>query len=296
MNIIEVPLAKLTSLGNVRSRVDTSDPQLLDLARSMQEDGQEVEIRIYPVRGGKYTISKGHRRYAAATINGWPTLRAVVIDPPADEAAHIISQYNENERRLGLTYLEKARTYARLKELGWKQKEIAVKFGISDSDVSLALATLRADPKLQKAVEEGRIKPSAIEPLLSQPLEVQAVLADAAINARTVREVSNLVKAHKRRGEIFESRRDEDMGDEPFDLPEFDESEQPDITDPLEELAIEEIEAALEHARQAAQTPILNPGLVRTARPKVEELLRTAASLKALLDGKPWDDTKDLLE
>jgi ParB/RepB/Spo0J family partition protein len=276
MEIISVRLDQLVSVGNIRHIQD--GPELDELVKSMAEGGQEVEIHVFPYENG-YAIKFGHRRVEAARRLGWETIRAVVDPvPPPDEL--ILAQYTENQARENLRYLDKAGVYAALKDLGWSQRRIAQKFNVSDADVSLALAALRADPKLQQAINEGSLAPSAVEPLLSQPAEVQAALADAAIRAKTVRQVAALVKAYKNREDLAE--RETPVHTSADDV------------DPLEEMAVGGLREALEHLRLAEQARIQHPELVRQARPTVEQLLRTAQSLKKYLDGSGYDDLADL--
>jgi ParB family transcriptional regulator, chromosome partitioning protein len=278
--IANIELDKLISIGNVR-KVDQDTQDIHELAETMGKDGQQVEIHAYPVGKGKYAIKFGHRRVAAARLLGWDTIRAIVDEPESSEDT-LVHQVRENDNRLGMSYIDKASVYQQFKdELGWSQAAIASRFGISQADVSLALAMLRADPKLQQAVEEGRIKPSAIEPLLSQPMEVQHELADRAIREKTVRKVSALVKANKQKAEIYKVTKD-------------DESDIPEDIDPLEVMAMEEINEALRHLKLVEETAIKHPELKKKARPRVEELLRLAASLRNHLGLKQWDDLKDL--
>jgi ParB/RepB/Spo0J family partition protein len=285
MEIKQIPLDNIIILKNVRSMEDhgTESDDITSLANSMMMNGQKVEIRVYPGGGkGMYILLAGQRRLLAARINGWETIRSIVEEPPVNEVELIIGQYNENEEREGMSYLDKAKTYARLKELGMSQHQIAEQFGKSDTEISLALATLRADPKLQKAIDDGQIKPSALEPLLSQPVEVQNELADAAIKAKTVRNVSKLVKAHQRKAAEYSTRKAQEV-------------EIPEDADPLELLALDELKQAVEHAKAVEQARISHPELLRKARPTVEELLRTAASIKMFVDGNTWEDTIDLV-
>jgi ParB/RepB/Spo0J family partition protein len=280
MEIRTLPISEIVFTGNVRN-VDPDDPGILELAASLDANGQEVEIRVYQV-GSTYFLKAGHRRIVAALRLGWDEIRAVIEPTPNNEADLLISQYNENDQREAMSYLEKANVYARLKELGYTQTNIAQRFNRSDADISLALATLRADPKLQDAVEKGIITPSAVEPLLSQPIEVQADLADAAIAAKTVRKVRSVVQTYKQQQELFEVEAKEA-------------APVAEDVDPLEFLALDELNLAVDHLSNVQQTGIHHPTLRRKARPTVEQLVRIAANLKELLDGKTWDDTKDLV-
>jgi len=274
-----IKLEEIVSPGNPRTDLD----EIKSLAESLRENGQLVPIQVYRA-DGHYFLKFGHRRVAAARSLGWDTIHAVVEEPPANEAELLIAQYNENEQRKGMGYLDRARVFARLRELGQTQKSIATRFGVSDSEVSLALATLRADPKLQKAVEEGRVAPSAIEPLLSQPLDIQAALADRAIAEKTVRRIARLVSAEKARVTSYKQKREDPS-------PVSDE----DDFDPMGEMMSQELKEALEHLRLVEETLRLYPDIQRQVRPSVEELVRKAANLKLYLDGETFKDTGDLI-
>jgi ParB/RepB/Spo0J family partition protein len=264
MDVKVIDLEKLLERRNIRT---VADDEVKALAESMKQTGQEVEIRVYPAGNGSYFVKSGHRRVAAAKLIGWTTLRAVVDMPPQDEVALVISQFNENSQRKDLSYMDKARVYEHLKELGMSNREIARTVGETDQGVSMALKLVRADPKIQKAVEEGRVSPSAIEPLLARPLDVQARLADAAIQAKTVRRVAALIAA--------------DVEDEEMVVAAWSDEEE---ADPLEQVAAQELEEALAHLRQAALTPITDQSLRRSSRPTVAQLVEVAHNIKQYLE------------
>jgi len=272
--VTNLPLNKIVVKGNIRD-VEPSQ-ELQELAASMQAVGQEVEIRVYPVNSN-FVLKSGHRRVSAAKLLGWETIRAIVEPAPENQISLLLAQMAENESRESLSYMDKARLFSKLKDLGLSQKEIAAKCGSTDAEVSLALGALRAIPKLQKAISEGSIAPSAAEPLLSQSADVQEELVDAAIKAKTVRGVTALVKAHKTRKELggmVAPKNDED-----------------DDVDPLELMSSNELAEALSHLKTAQLSQITDPKLVQKARPTVEELVKTSKEiLKSLGKGTISDD------
>lgn len=272
-----IELTKLDVSDNIRQVTDDDD--MADLVHSMQTRGQLSEIHVFPVGDGTYKVTFGHRRVVAAQKLGWTTIRAVV-DKPVDDDELLLIRAAENEARKPMTYIEKALVYQHLKSMGWSQKDIADRLGVGTPEVSMALATLRAAPRLQEAVNNGEIAPSAIEPLLSQPVEVQVELAETAIRAKTVRKVLALVRTHKARRALQSAPVVSAVDDEEID--------------PLEELAVEGLEEALQRMRMVQQSGIQHPELVRRARPTVEELLRLANSLKQFLDGDGYDALSDL--
>jgi ParB family chromosome partitioning protein len=279
MYIDYVPVKDILVITNIRDS-DPDDASIQSLAESMSFNGQHVEIRVYPI-GDKYGLIVGHRRLAAARLLEWEYIRAIIEDVPGDEVGLIIQQYNENENRDNLSYIEKAWVYARLKNAGMSQHRIAEITGTNDADVSLALASLKAPEKIQQAINDGRISPSAVEPILSLHPNDQEELAAAVIQAKTVRNVKKLVDAHRASKHVGKSKGVLNTN-------------VPDDADPLELISISAIEEAINYLKSAEETPITSPKLVRAVRPRVEELIRTASRLKRYLDGETWADTKDL--
>lgn len=260
MRIEEVPINKIKTIYNIR-RIETTESDIAGLAESMEANGQAVEIRVFQ-DNGHYVLKAGHRRLAAASMLGWETIRAVVSPPPEDRVDLLLSQYNENEHRKGMTYMEKAAFYQSLKDEGVPQSRIARLCGVSDTDVSLALAALEADPHIQKALDEKRISHSAVEPVLALPVEDQGAIADAVLAAKTVRKVAGIVRAHKMQKSLGTPARQEDIDPE---------------IDPLEIMALNELDEALRLVRSASS--ITHPELRRQALPKVKELVALAKRL-----------------
>ena len=188
----------------IRENVRTQDGENYhELVQSMHDQGQLVPIQVYQDEvTDRFVLMFGHQRLKAAIELGWRTLRATVVPSPVDEADALVQQTMENEARSGMSYLEKATVFKALVDGGMKSVQVSEKFGVTKSTVSIALATLNADPKIQKAIEEGRISPSGAEPIIFQDSETQALLADAVIAAKSVRRVKAVVNTYKRAGVI----------------------------------------------------------------------------------------------
>jgi len=262
-SVMEIPLDQLLSDGNIRN-VSPDDPQVKALARSLQEDGQKVPISVYPITGnGHYGIRFGHRRFAAASLLGWSALTAVVAEPPASKTELLVDQYLENEQRAGLTYQEKARAYLAMLDSGMAQKEIANTCGVSPSDVSTALSMLTVHPLYLEAVGQGRISPSALEPLHSLRWEDQERLFPAVMQAKTVRKVSSLVRA------------DRMMAAETVKGPACEESRD-DLTS-AEIIAIENLRQAVDLVDQASNLPV-------TTSQASKEIAALTSTLRKMLD------------
>ncbi|MBO9127727.1 MULTISPECIES: plasmid partitioning protein RepB [unclassified Rhizobium] len=85
------------------------------LKASILEQGQQVPILVRPLpdNGGRYQVAFGHRRLRALTELGL-TVKAVVRDLSDEQL--VIAQGQENNERQDLSFIEKARFAARLKE------------------------------------------------------------------------------------------------------------------------------------------------------------------------------------
>jgi len=239
-SVVEIPLDQLLSNSNIRN-VNPDDPQVKALAESFRENGQKVPISVYPITGnGHYGIRFGHRRFAAASLLGWTALTAVVADPPASETELLVDQYLENEQRAGLSYQEKARAYRAMLESGMAQKDIARQCGVSQSDVSTALSMLTIHPLYLDAVGQGKISPSALEPLNTLGMDDQERLFPAVMQAKTVRKVGSLVRADKlARSEKRVAPADYTDDDEEMTSTEI--------------ILLDELQQAIEHVQQAAK-------------------------------------------
>ncbi len=266
--IIQVPLSLLTSEGNIRA-VSPEDTDVQALARSLSIEGQKVPIDIYPIQGnGHYGVRFGHRRITAAKALGWDTLTAVVSVPPRTKADLILDQYLENEHRSGLKYVEKANTYHALKDEGYSQEKIATILNVSPSDVSTAVNILRLPQQYHNAIEQGRISPSALEPLIPLSKGDQERLFNAVLSEKTARKVAHLVRADKEKSKT--------MGQAA-------ETYQPDDdVDPMEVLAVDELRQATEHLCVASQIRLTYPALIAEAEAIVA---RAQACLNTILGG-----------
>lgn len=86
-----------------------------------------------------------------------------------------------------------------LRRSGWSQREIAEKAGLSEQDVSFYVRLQASDIRITEALDEGKVKPSAVEPLLALSYEEQLSLVPSALQKKTVRGIKALIQAHKSR-------------------------------------------------------------------------------------------------
>jgi hypothetical protein len=185
-----------------------------------------------------------------------------------DSADAAAAQIIFNNFRQELSYLQRAGVIKRMKDTGLLQVDIAERLSMSESEISTALKAINAHPDVQKALEEGRISPSAVEPILVQSWEDQERLIGPAVAAKTVRKVRALVNADRMQQN-----------------PKVRETDIPEELDPLELLVLDELEEAMRHLRTVQEAELTNAGLRRQARKSVAQLVQMAVQL-----GEEWSD------
>lgn len=168
-NVLDIPLAEILVGGvNVRE-IDDADPDIAELADSIQASGLLQPIRVSPEPEGGYRLIAGERRYRAVKLLGWDSITAVITD--ADEAQRVVEMVVENVQRKDLELWEEAEAYKRLLNLGLSLGEVAKRVGKAKSTLSVILKlTSRADIR---AGLKSRAIPSwsmarALNPLLDE--------------------------------------------------------------------------------------------------------------------------------
>ncbi|WFU13330.1 plasmid partitioning protein RepB (plasmid) [Rhizobium sp. CB3090] len=114
------------------------------LLASIKEQGQQVPIlvRPHPQQPGRYEVAFGHRRLRAVSELGLP-VKAVVRDLTDEQL--VVAQGQENNERQDLTFIEKARFAARLKER-FTRDVIISSMSVDKGDLSKMLSIVDALP------------------------------------------------------------------------------------------------------------------------------------------------------
>ncbi|EPR21196.1 hypothetical protein L905_07620 [Agrobacterium sp. TS43] len=114
------------------------------LLASIREQGQQVPIlvRPHPEMSGRYQVAFGHRRLRAAAELGL-SVKAVVRELTDEQL--VIAQGQENNEREDLTFIEKARFAARLKER-FPREVLTSSLSIDKGDLSKMLAIVDSLP------------------------------------------------------------------------------------------------------------------------------------------------------
>ncbi|MPR12893.1 plasmid partitioning protein RepB [Microvirga tunisiensis] len=123
----------------IQDRMESSDEAITELAEQIKEKGQLVPIlvRPHPTVPDRYQIAYGHRRVKAAERLGIK-VRATVRKMTDEEL--IIAQGQENNARLDLTFIEKARFVVALESRGFKRKVIREALSVNEGDLSSLIA------------------------------------------------------------------------------------------------------------------------------------------------------------
>jgi len=172
-----------------RSLLD-SDPEFVKLKESLKAHGQEIPIRVRPVKDAlpyEFEIISGHRRHAACLAldtetGGFPIL-AMVDAEAADAREFVLKMYRENEERYDLSAFEKGRMFVRWMEAGLyeSQRDIGAAVGLGESAVAKYLAVATLPPAVLAAFGDERLIPMSWGSAISQALKVNeaAVLKTA---------------------------------------------------------------------------------------------------------------------
>jgi len=148
---------------------DASDPanaeHIEGLKASIKEIGVKKPLVCYMENEIVY-VSDGHCRLRAVMqlIKSGVEIKTVPVmveDRFANEADRIFSQIVHNQGK-PLTAIEQAKVFKRLIDLGWAQKDISTKAGLSGGRVSQLLELLTLPLVLQKFITEGKASASMV--------------------------------------------------------------------------------------------------------------------------------------
>ncbi|PZM13212.1 plasmid partitioning protein RepB [Rhizobium tubonense] len=174
---------------------DRMESDIHGLRASIQEQGQQVPIlvRLHPDDDGRYQVAFGHRRLRALKELG---LKAKAIVRSLTDEQLVIAQGQENNEREDLTFIEKARFAARLKERF--TRDVIV------SSLSVDKTTLSTMLQLVDALPEDLIEAIGPAPGVGRPSWRQ--LADLLEKTKGTSEVIAVAKAESTQALSSEER------------------------------------------------------------------------------------------
>lgn len=136
----------------ISDRLEISEEEVDELADQLRDRGQIVPIlvRPHPEREGRFQIAYGHRRWRALTKLGL-NVKAVVRN--LTDAELVVAQGQENNARLDLSFIEKARFAIELEEQGYSRAVICGALAVTENNLSTMIGIAKRIPRdLVKAI------------------------------------------------------------------------------------------------------------------------------------------------
>lgn len=122
--VVRIPLEAVALDYLVRDRIAAQDDEMAALKASLLARGQQVPVELVDLGDGRYGLISGWRRMKALTAlqaeTGQDRFATVLglIRQPAEQAEAYLAMVEENEIRVGLSYVERARIVAKSVEQG----------------------------------------------------------------------------------------------------------------------------------------------------------------------------------
>lgn len=185
------------SPGKYQPRTRMDKAALQELAQSIKDRGIVQPILVRPIKGGKFEIVAGERRWRAAQIAGLLTVPALVRDIPDEQALGI--GLIENIQREDLNAIEEAAGIKRLiDEFKLTHEAAAQAVGRSRAAVTNLLRLLELAKAVQDMVMDSKLDMGHARALLTLGKSRQVELAHQIVaKSLSVREAERLVKAEQ---------------------------------------------------------------------------------------------------
>jgi ParB family transcriptional regulator, chromosome partitioning protein len=182
-------------------RRDFNEPELQELAASIEASGllQPVVVRARP--NGKYELIAGERRWRAVQRLGWAKIPAVIKD--VDDRALLTLALIENLQRDDLSPLDAGLGYQRLmEEFKIPQQEVARLVGKDRSTVSNTLRLLRLPADVQGLLQQRKLTEGHGRALLAlnDPREITRLARECAAAEWSVRDLEARVRGEQVQG------------------------------------------------------------------------------------------------
>ena len=110
-----IPLTQIKVDPSKNSRTVMDEEAVKELAATMKREGQLQAIQVEQTGANEFSLVFGYRRYAAATLLGWTTIRAE-ISPPMQPAARAVANLAENMGRENLTTFDQGMAFYKLQK------------------------------------------------------------------------------------------------------------------------------------------------------------------------------------
>lgn len=194
----------LLQRGKYQPRHDMHSEALEELAQSISKQGVMQPIIVRPLKGNKYEIIAGERRWRASQLAGLETIPAIIRDV-ADDAAVVMSLI-ENIQRENLNPIEEAMALQRLQqEFGLTQQLVAEAVGKSRSTVTNLLRLTSLAEPVKRLLEHGDLEMGHARALLTLSNDKQIDSARLVVaKGLSVRQTEALVRKQLQAKEAVE--------------------------------------------------------------------------------------------
>lgn len=184
-------------------RQQFSEAELLDLAKSLKENGLLQPVLVRRKGDGIFELIAGERRLRAAKLAGLEKIPALIRNCSDQES--MMLALVENLQRDDLNPMETARAYHRMvNEFGLTQDAIAQKVGRDRSSIANLLRLMTLPTEIQELIETDQLSTGHAKVILGLVApEAQIQLARRILQAQlSVREAERLLQhqAEGRRG------------------------------------------------------------------------------------------------
>lgn len=151
-----MPLIPLCRIEPDPENVRDDEGDVSELVASIRATGLINPLTVYPSgtaqdlygAHSRYRLSAGHRRRKALAVLAvedpykWSDVECNIVNPPADDLERLDRMIAENVHREQLNPVEEARAYARYRDAGLSQPQIAERTSRSQPVISTALLWL----------------------------------------------------------------------------------------------------------------------------------------------------------
>ena len=180
--------------GKYQPRVDMSEESLNELADSIRAQGLVQPIVVRPIKGGRYEIIAGERRWRASKLADLDLIPALVRD--VSDRSAIAMALIENIQRENLNPMEEANALHRLREeFTMTHQEAAEAVGRSRAAVSNLLRLRNLNDDVKRLVENCDLEMGHARALLALEGERQSDSARLVVEkGLSVRETEQLIR------------------------------------------------------------------------------------------------------
>jgi ParB family transcriptional regulator, chromosome partitioning protein len=165
----------------ISDRMEITDAEVAELAEQIKDRGQLVPIMVrpHPEKEGRYQVAFGHRRLRALAKLG---LNIRVVVKRLSDAELVVAQGQENNARLDLSFIEKARFAAELDNQGYERSTICAALAVTENNLSTMISIVNRIPKdiiagIGKAPGIGRPRWNELLTLFKEKEKVKRAIA-----------------------------------------------------------------------------------------------------------------------